>query len=282
MTGELGDETGIVRIERESIDGREDPDRSQVLVDRVPYRNSEDWPSDLNGTRQALTRRAPDAFGDFATSWKSQKRTPGKTDFNPFSPGDLNGDGLVNVVDIDELCSAVRANSGNPKFDLNRDGMTDDSDYQFLIRDILGVVPGDANLDGIFNSGDLVLVFQANEYEDVLFDNSSWGEGDWNCDGEFDTADIVVAFQTGEYAGLSAGIAAIPIRLPVWQSDPTERERNGKNRLRMPKLDSPSKPLLPERDRQENENFQVFEKRSQRLRNALLKPAIIDRFFEQM
>lgn len=44
---------------------------------------------------------------------------------------------------------------------------------------------GDTNLDGHFNSADLVRVFQAGEYEDQVFANSSWEEGDWNGDGEF-------------------------------------------------------------------------------------------------
>ena len=63
------------------------------------------------------------------------------------------------------------------------------------IRDIIG----DANRDGQFNSRDLVLVFQAGEYEDNLIQNSTWADGDWNGDNEFDSADLVTAFQNGEY-----------------------------------------------------------------------------------
>ena len=59
---------------------------------------------------------------------------------------------------------------------------------------------GDSNLDGIFNSTDLIVVFQAGEYEDGIANNSSWGTGDWNGDGEFDTADLVYAFQAGTYS----------------------------------------------------------------------------------
>ena len=62
-------------------------------------------------------------------------------------------------------------------------------------RDIIG----DANRDRQFTSRDLVLVFQAGEYEDNLLRNSTWAEGDWNGDHEFDSADLVIAFQSGEY-----------------------------------------------------------------------------------
>lgn len=58
---------------------------------------------------------------------------------------------------------------------------------------------GDTNLDGHFNSADLVRVFQAGEYEDEVFANSSWDEGDWNGDKEFNSSDLIAAFINGEY-----------------------------------------------------------------------------------
>ena len=60
-------------------------------------------------------------------------------------------------------------------------------------------VPGDANRDGLFNSSDLVQVFQRGEYEDQIEGNSTWEDGDWNGDGDFTTADLVLAFQSGGY-----------------------------------------------------------------------------------
>ena len=58
---------------------------------------------------------------------------------------------------------------------------------------------GDANLDGEFNTGDLVEVFAAGEYEDGIAENSYWTEGDWNSDGDFDSSDLVVTFRGGHY-----------------------------------------------------------------------------------
>jgi hypothetical protein len=68
---------------------------------------------------------------------------------------------------------------------------------------------GDANLDGRFNSSDLVQVFAAGQYEDALAGNSTWSTGDWNGDGEFTTSDLVLAFQVGQY--VAAAIAAPPV-----------------------------------------------------------------------
>ena len=58
---------------------------------------------------------------------------------------------------------------------------------------------GDSNLDGEFNSSDLVEVFAAGEYEDGIAENSYWTTGDWNSDGDFDSSDLVVAFRDGRY-----------------------------------------------------------------------------------
>jgi hypothetical protein len=61
-------------------------------------------------------------------------------------------------------------------------------------------LPGDANGDGIFASGDLVIVLAAGEYEDNVTGNSTFAEGDFNGDGDFTTADLVWVFQYGSYS----------------------------------------------------------------------------------
>lgn len=63
--------------------------------------------------------------------------------------------------------------------------------------------PGDSNLDGVFNSSDLVRVFQIGKYEDRFANNATFEEGDWNLDGDFTTADFVFAFQAGTYSRAS-------------------------------------------------------------------------------
>lgn len=65
---------------------------------------------------------------------------------------------------------------------------------------------GDSNLDGAFNSTDLVQVFAAGEYEDGVDGNSTWAEGDWNGDLEFNTTDMVDAFQAGTYSNAAVAV----------------------------------------------------------------------------
>lgn len=112
-------------------------------------------------------------------------------------PGDLTADGVLDSADVDRLCLAIRENER--QFDLNRDASIDDADLDFMVERLIGTSFGDANLDGTFDSSDLVLVFSSDEYEDGQRANSTWSEGDWNCDGEFDSSDLIVAFQRGGY-----------------------------------------------------------------------------------
>ena len=70
------------------------------------------------------------------------------------------------------------------------------------------VTPGDANKDGVFDSGDLVQVFKAAEYEDGKLKNSTWGEGDWTADMEFSSSDLVAAFQANGNG--QKGLVAVP------------------------------------------------------------------------
>ena len=77
--------------------------------------------------------------------------------------------------------------------DVDGNGAINLDDMRFFVKQVVGTSFGDSNLDGLFNSGDLVDVFRNGEYEDQLAGNSVWSEGDWNSDGEFDSSDFVVA-----------------------------------------------------------------------------------------
>ncbi|MFC1759025.1 lysyl oxidase family protein, partial [Planctomycetota bacterium] len=108
--------------------------------------------------------------------------------------GDVTADGVVDVDDLDTVSDGVR--QGDVLVDIDGDGVAASADRQRVL-DILGVRPGDADLSGMFTSTDLIIVFQASEYEDDQPLNSTWSEGDWNGDGEFDSSDLIVAFQAG-------------------------------------------------------------------------------------
>ncbi|MCA9152903.1 MAG: hypothetical protein KDA92_26555, partial [Planctomycetales bacterium] len=58
---------------------------------------------------------------------------------------------------------------------------------------------GDVNDDGVFNSADLIVLFEANAYEQGVTARSSFNTGDFNGDGLFDSSDLVFALQAGTY-----------------------------------------------------------------------------------
>ncbi len=119
---------------------------------------------------------------------------------------DLNSDGKLDAADVDFLFAAIRAGEDTQRFDLNNDEAVDRLDSDVLVREVFRTYRGDVDLDGRFDSNDLVSVFQSGEYEDGIDDNSTWAEGDWDGNGEFDSGDLVVAFQDGGYERGARGI----------------------------------------------------------------------------
>ena len=77
------------------------------------------------------------------------------------------------------------------------------------------VIIGDANHDGIFNSSDLVEVWQAGKYGAGTENSATFEEGDWNHDGRFDSADLVAAFQSGKYEDAAAAASKAVIQRDV-------------------------------------------------------------------
>ena len=71
--------------------------------------------------------------------------------------GDVDRNGRIDVGDVDTLSAAIRLQDPRRTlFDLNQDGVLDRGDLSFLVRDVLGTHPGDADLNGVFNSSDMV------------------------------------------------------------------------------------------------------------------------------
>lgn len=113
--------------------------------------------------------------------------------------GDIDGDGAIDVNDVDFLCASLEKQDFEGLLDLDGNREIGFSDVDYMLEEILNTGPGDVNLDGVFDSGDLVEIFQKGLYEDGIEDNAKWSVGDWNCDKEFDSSDLVMAFQRGGY-----------------------------------------------------------------------------------
>ncbi|MCA9147699.1 MAG: VCBS repeat-containing protein [Planctomycetales bacterium] len=105
-------------------------------------------------------------------------------------------------LDVDSLTNAIDQQINSREYDWDLDGRTDANDLRYLVQNVFQSSIGDANLDGIFNSSDLVQVLAAGEYEDTVENNSTWDRGDWNGDREFNTADLVFAFAYGHFADI--------------------------------------------------------------------------------
>ncbi|MCA9213752.1 MAG: hypothetical protein KDB27_11835, partial [Planctomycetales bacterium] len=122
--------------------------------------------------------------------------------------GDFDRNGSLDVSDINQLSLGIAEH--NADFDINRDGSVDQGDLLDWVHGLKRTWIGDSNLDGEFNSSDLVQLFQAGHFEDGIAMNSGWTQGDWNGDSEFDTGDLVFAFQDGGYERGRRGVQAVP------------------------------------------------------------------------
>jgi hypothetical protein len=196
--GKLSDRGQRIVLQRPDRPPADDPEFIPHLTeDEVTYDDASPWPA-ASGNNRSLTRLAATLFGNSAASWSAELPSPGRVAFGPpVVVGDFDGNLRVDEQDIQLMCAAIGTNQ--PRFDLTSDQKVDATDFRVLIQQILRTTFGDANLDGVFNSSDLVQVFQTAQYEDVIPGNSRWSTGDWNCDGEFNSSDLIVAFQAAGY-----------------------------------------------------------------------------------
>ena len=133
-----------------------------------------------------------------AIDWVFERHPTATIMLLPYVPGDYNEDGVLSAADVDLQTIAMQ--SPDPDlfiFDENGDDVVDQADRTIWVYEHAGTYFGDANLDGEFNSGDLVSVFQAGRYE--TDEAAGWTEGDWSGDGRFGSRDLVVAFQDNGY-----------------------------------------------------------------------------------
>ena len=152
-----------------------------------------------------------------------------KLRFEPSPTGDFDGDGSLNMADVDAFIEMIRgvhhskSSSAAEMFDVNIDGRIDGEDLNFWVKDLKKTWFGDADVNGEFNSADFVQVFQAGKYEQgwlgewrSIHQGAGWTEGDWNGDGFFDSSDVVAAFVDGGFeAGDRSQATAMAIPEPA-------------------------------------------------------------------
>lgn len=188
-----------------NADGTLDIPNGQSLTRDGIFRNNTDLLVEINNN--------PVAEGFFDTSFDFVIRTS-----DPAPDGvDFNGDTLIDATDLSLLYSGLKYEWNAPALDLNGGGLIDTDDITSWLSHAATkngfdqpYAFGDSNLDGKFDSGDLVKVFQAGHFEDGIDGNSQWAEGDWNGDFDFDTGDLVAAFQQGRYDLENEAVLAVP------------------------------------------------------------------------
>jgi hypothetical protein len=171
-----------------------------LLEPFVDFTYEDSWHPTTDGVGYSLVlvdpHSSPQTWNS-ADAWRPSLAVDGSPGRADVADPDINGDQVVNLQDIHLLCARIQ--EGDLRYDFSQNGVMDHDDLRYLVADVIGTSIGDANLDGRFDSSDLVEVLAAGQYEDGVAGNSSWETGDWNCDGEFNTSDLVAAFQAGGY-----------------------------------------------------------------------------------
>jgi hypothetical protein len=123
--------------------------------------------------------------------------------------GDFSGNGQLDADDINDLTGQVAGGTNPATYDLNSDALVNTADIGVWVKDLYNSWIGDANLDGQFNSSDLVDVLATGSYEADV--DSNWSAGDFNGDGRTNSTDLVEALADGGYEmGPRAAVAAVP------------------------------------------------------------------------
>lgn len=130
---------------------------------------------------------------------------------DPGDPYDFDGDGMLGGGDVDILHAAIVGGDRSIQFDVNSDGSVNAGDLKFFVEDgdTINSYLGDGNLDGQFNTSDLVGFFQGGKFEAGT--PASFAQGDQNADGVFNTSDLVSMFQSGGFEkGPKPVVATVP------------------------------------------------------------------------
>ncbi|MEM7314315.1 MAG: lamin tail domain-containing protein, partial [Planctomycetota bacterium] len=183
FSGRLNNAGEAVRLERPDVPVAGLIPR--VVVDEVIYDDLPPWAGvDANGF--SLQRNSAIRSGNEAAIWFASLPTAGIATFLNSAPGEFNGDTTVDIDDINLLYDAIARGSTASNFDLDGNGVVDSADGMFMITQIIGTLPGDANLDMTVDVSDFN-IWNSNKFGSC---SGGWGAGDFNGDGVTDVSDF--------------------------------------------------------------------------------------------
>ena len=111
--------------------------------------------------------------------------------------GDYNDNGELDAGDLDPQASEG-IGMQDLTYDLNEDGVVDYAgDRVMWLHDLKGTWAGGADLNGLFDTNDMVTVLVAGKYKTGWA--ATWAGGNWNGNSVFDSSDIVNVFIDGGY-----------------------------------------------------------------------------------
>lgn len=97
-------------------------------ADHVNYEDAAPWPSEPDGNGPALVRVAADQFGNDPANWQAggtSGGTPGRGENAVTLPGDTNADGVVDLVDLNNVRNHFGETGPNVVGDTDGDGTVD-------------------------------------------------------------------------------------------------------------------------------------------------------------
>ena len=119
--------------------------------------------------------------------------------------GDFNQSGVLDIGDLDQLAAEIKSGSTAAEFDLDQSGLVDLDDRTYWVTDVRSTLIGDADLNGVVNFSDF-LVLSENFGAVAGGDGGpGWGEGDFDGDGSVGFPDFLAL---SENFGASAPLAA--------------------------------------------------------------------------
>ena len=130
---------------------------------------------------------------------------------------DFNGDGSVDVMDIDDLVGEIAAGTNDAIFDLSGDGVVNTDDLGQWLEGAAGhngfaesYLQGDANLDGRVDASDLNQLGLS--WQQPV---STWSVGDFTADGVVDAGDLNLVGLSWQQS-IAMASKAVPEPAAVW------------------------------------------------------------------